>query len=397
MRNQPSAYRPPFPADPRADQRARPGLAGDRVSDDRPSRPGVRRARQGDRRRHAVFQTEGTVVIYPSSGTGAWEAALVNTLSPGDRVLMFETGHFATLWRQMATRLGLEVEFVPGDWRHGVDPALVDEKLDRRPRAPDQGGLRRAQRDLDRGHQPHRRDPRGDRRGAPPGAVDGRHDLLARLDRLPARRVGGRRHGRRLAEGADAAAGARLQRGLRKRRSPHRRRAKLPRSYWDWEAMLGDRADRLLSRTRRRPTCCSGCARRLTMLLDEEGLPAVFRRHARHAEATRRAVAGWGLEVLCADPREYSNSLTAVAGARRARCRPAARDHSRRLRHVARHRARQDEGQDLPHRPSRPFQRSDAVRHAVRRRDGAAPRRHPAPRRRRRRGAGISRRRPGGV
>ncbi|HEX5500427.1 MAG TPA: aminotransferase class V-fold PLP-dependent enzyme, partial [Thermomicrobiales bacterium] len=76
-----------------------------------------------------VFQTDGTVVMYPSSGTGAWEAALVNTLSPGDRVLMFETGHFASLWRQMATRLGLDIEFVPGDWRRGVDPALVAEKL----------------------------------------------------------------------------------------------------------------------------------------------------------------------------------------------------------------------------------------------------------------------------
>src|SRR5689334_4888279 len=76
-----------------------------------------------------VFQTGDTVVVYPSSGTGAWEAALSNTLSPGDHVIMFETGHFATLWRQMAARLGLEVEFVPGDWRHGVDPALVEEKL----------------------------------------------------------------------------------------------------------------------------------------------------------------------------------------------------------------------------------------------------------------------------
>src|ERR1700732_4568574 len=76
-----------------------------------------------------VFRTEGTVVAYPSSGTGAWEAALVNTLSPGDRVLMFETGHFASLWRQMAGKLGIEIEFVPGDWRHGVDPALVEEKL----------------------------------------------------------------------------------------------------------------------------------------------------------------------------------------------------------------------------------------------------------------------------
>src|SRR5213082_98380 len=76
-----------------------------------------------------VFRTEGTVVIYPSSGTGAWEAALVNTLSPGDKVLMFETGHFAALWRDMAVRLGLEVDFVEGDWRHGVDAAIVHDRL----------------------------------------------------------------------------------------------------------------------------------------------------------------------------------------------------------------------------------------------------------------------------
>ncbi len=76
-----------------------------------------------------VFQTRGHVVIYPSSGTGAWEAALVNTLSPGDKILMFETGYFAALWRDMAVRLGLEVDFVPGDWRHGVDPAIVEERL----------------------------------------------------------------------------------------------------------------------------------------------------------------------------------------------------------------------------------------------------------------------------
>src|SRR5262245_52219088 len=77
----------------------------------------------------SVFKTGGDVVIYPASGTGAWEAALVNTLSPGDRVLMFETGHFAALWRELAQRLGLQVDFVPGDWRHGVDPAAVEARL----------------------------------------------------------------------------------------------------------------------------------------------------------------------------------------------------------------------------------------------------------------------------
>ena len=76
-----------------------------------------------------IFQTSGPVVVYPSSGTGAWEAALVNTLSPGDRVLMFETGHFATLWYKIALAFGLEVDFVPTNWRHGVKPEIVAEKL----------------------------------------------------------------------------------------------------------------------------------------------------------------------------------------------------------------------------------------------------------------------------
>ena len=110
-----------------------------------------------------VFQTGKPVVIYAGSGTGAWEAALVNTLSPGDRVLMFETGHFATLWRAMAEKLGLAVEFVPGDWRSGVDPALVEAKLAGGPRARVQSGDGRPQRDVDGRDEPHSRDPPGDR------------------------------------------------------------------------------------------------------------------------------------------------------------------------------------------------------------------------------------------
>ena len=158
-----------------------------------------------------VFRTAGPVVIYPSSGTGAWEAALVNTLSPGDSVLMAETGHFATLWCEMARRLGLEVELLPGDWRHGVDPEQIGAQPRRRSQASDQGGVRGAQRDLDRGHLARRRGAQGDRPGRPSGAVHGRHHLVARLDRLPARRVGRRRHRRRLAEGSDAAARPRFQ------------------------------------------------------------------------------------------------------------------------------------------------------------------------------------------
>src|SRR6202521_4210935 len=83
-----------------------------------------------------VFQTASPVVMYPASGTGAWEAALVHTLSSGDRVLLFETGHFSSLWQKMATKLGLAVELVPTDWRRGVDPTAVEAKLkeDREPR-----------------------------------------------------------------------------------------------------------------------------------------------------------------------------------------------------------------------------------------------------------------------
>ena len=152
----------------------------------------------------------------PASGTGAWEAALVNTLSPGDRVLMFETGHFATLWRAMAERLGLVVDFVPGDWRSGVDPARRRGEARRGPRArrsrPCSPSTTRRRPASRRASPPIRA---GDRPRRPSGAVHGRHDQLARVDRLSSRRMGRRRHRRRLAEGTDAAAGAVVQRGQR--------------------------------------------------------------------------------------------------------------------------------------------------------------------------------------
>ena len=160
-----------------------------------------------------VFRTEGPVVIYPASGTGAWEAALVNTLSPGDRVLAFETGHFATLWKGLAERFGLEVDWVEGDWRHGVDPDKVAAVLRQDPSIARRDG--RPQRDLDRRHQPRARGARGDGRRRLGRAAAGRHHLLAGLDRLPARRVGRRRHRRRLAEGPDAPGRPELQRDQR--------------------------------------------------------------------------------------------------------------------------------------------------------------------------------------
>ena len=257
-----------------------------------------------------VLQTDGTVVIYPSSGTGAWEAALVNTLSPGDRVVMYETGQFATLWRQMAARLGLDIDFVPGDWRHGVDPALVAEKLA-----------------ADREHRikavcvVHNETSTGVTSRIPEirAAIDeARHPALLMVDTISSLAsidyrhdewgvdvtVAGSQKGLMLPPGLGF--NAISDKGLAAAKT-----AQLPRSYWDWQAM-GETAQTGFFPYTPATNLLFGLREALTMLLDEEGLPAVFARHSRHAEATRRAVAAWGLEVLCADPREYSSSLTAV-------------------------------------------------------------------------------------
>ena len=256
-----------------------------------------------------VFKTAGTVVIYPSSGTGAWEAALVNTLSPGDRVLMFETGHFATLWRNMAVRLALEVDFVPTDWRHGVDPAVVAEKLTQ-----------------DRGHAfkavavVHNETSTGvtsrvaevrvtmDRVGHPAlllvdtisslASIDYRHDEWG-VDVT----VGCSQKGLMLPPGLGL--NAISEKALAAAKS-----ARLPRSYWDWEVMIQDNKAGFFPYTPA-TNLLYGLRETLHMLF-EEGLENVFSRHLRHAEATRRAVRAWGLEVLCANPEEYSPSLTAV-------------------------------------------------------------------------------------
>ena len=257
-----------------------------------------------------VFQTGDTVVIYPSSGTGAWEAALSNTLSPGDAVIMFETGHFATLWRQMASRLGLEVEFVSGDWRHGVDPAVVEEKLtaDREHRLK---AVCVVHNETSTGVTSRIAEVReAIERARHPGlfmvdtisslaSIDYRHDEW-QVDVT----VGGSQKGLMLPPGLGFNA-------VSKKALAAHKTARLPRSYWDWEAMLETGRTGFFPYTPA-TNLLFGLREALKMLLEEEGLAAVFRRHARHAEATRRAIAAWGLEVLCADRREYSNSLTAI-------------------------------------------------------------------------------------
>lgn len=256
-----------------------------------------------------IFQTSGHVVIYPSSGTGAWEAALVNTLSPGDRVLMFETGHFATLWRNMAVALGLEVDFVPTDWRHGVDPEVVEQKLVE-----------------DKNHQiksvmaVHNETSTGVTSKIPPvrAAMDrADHPALLMVDTISSLASIDYRHQE---WGVDVTVGC-SQKGLMlppglglnaisEKALRASKSAKLSRSFWDWEAMLT--ANKIGFFPYTPATNLLYGLQEAIHMLEEEGLPNVFARHDRHAEATRRAVQAWGLEVLCADPQEYSSSLTAV-------------------------------------------------------------------------------------
>ncbi|GLY15468.1 serine--glyoxylate aminotransferase [Kineosporia sp. NBRC 101677] len=258
-----------------------------------------------------VFGTGNPVVIYPASGTGAWEAALVNTLSPGDRVLCFETGHFATLWQKMATELGLVVDFVPGDWRHGVDPAQVEERLGADP-AGEIKAVCCVHNETSTGVTSRIAEVRAaiDRTGHPAlllvdtisslASIDYRHDEWG-VDVT----VAGSQKGLMLPPGlsfnaiSDKALAASEHAGLR-------------RSYWDWRPILETNANGFFPYTPA-TNLLYGLEASLK-LLREEGLKNVFARHDRHARATRAAVRAWGggLEMLCQDEREYSSSLTAI-------------------------------------------------------------------------------------
>jgi alanine-glyoxylate transaminase/serine-glyoxylate transaminase/serine-pyruvate transaminase len=223
---------------------------------------------------------------------------------------MFETGHFASLWRAMAGRLGLEIDFVPGDWRHGVAPALVEEKLA-----------------ADRGHRVkavcvvHNETSTGVTSRIPEirAAIDrARHPALFMVDTISSLASIDYHHDEWRVDVTVAGSqkGLMLPPGLgfnavSKKALAAAETAKLPRSYWDWQAMRETAQSGFFPYTPG-TNLLYGLREALHMLLDEEGLDAVFRRHARHAEATRRAVNAWGLEVLCAEPREHSNSLTAV-------------------------------------------------------------------------------------
>ena len=256
-----------------------------------------------------IFKTSSPVIIYPASGTGAWEAALVNTLSPGDTVLMCETGWFATLWQQMATRLGLVPELIPTDWRRGADPAGIEAHLRE-----------------DRNHAikavcvVHNETSTGvaSRIGEVRNAIDrAGHPALLLVDTISSLAsidfrmdewgvdvtVAGSQKGLMLPPGLSFNA-------ISPKALAANKTAKLPRSFWAWDEMLAANKNGYFPYTP--GTNLLYGLREAIAMLNEEGLEHVFARHTRHAEATRRAVAAWELEVLCANPAEYSSSLTAV-------------------------------------------------------------------------------------
>jgi alanine-glyoxylate transaminase/serine-glyoxylate transaminase/serine-pyruvate transaminase len=257
-----------------------------------------------------VFQTRSPVVIYPASGTGAWEAALANTLSPGDTVLMYETGHFATLWQKMALKLGLKPEFIAGDWRSGADPEAIEKRL-REDAAKSIKAVCVVHNETSTGVVSRIAEVRR--------AIDAaKHPALLMVDTISSLASLDYRHDE---WGVDVTVGG-SQKGLMlppglsfnavsAKALAASKGAKLPRSFWDWSEMIAANRDGYFPYTPA-TNLLYGLREALTMLLDEEGLENVFARHQRHGEATRRAVRAWGLEVLARNPAEYSGSLTAV-------------------------------------------------------------------------------------
>ena len=256
-----------------------------------------------------VFRTDADVVIFPSSGTGAWEAALVNTLSPGDLVLMAETGHFAMLWKRIADRLGLNVEFLPGDWRHGASAAQVEARL-----KADSGhmikGVCIVHNETSTGVTTNVAGVRAaiDRAAHPAllmvdtisslGSTDYRHDEWG-VDVS----VAGSQKGLMLPAGLSFNA-------ISAKALAAAKSARLPRSYWDWGDQLAISGTGYFPYTPA-TNLLYGLHESLDMILTE-GLDNVFARHERLAEATRRAVRAWDLTILCADPAEFSAALTTV-------------------------------------------------------------------------------------
>jgi len=256
-----------------------------------------------------IFKTGQPIIIYPASGSGAWEAALVNTLSAGDKVLMCETGHFAILWQQIAARLGIGAEIIATDWRHGADPAAIADTLT-----------------SDVGHDikavciVHNETSTGVVSSIPEirRAIDtAGHPALLMVDTISSLAsidyrmdewgvdvtVAGSQKGLMMPPGLSFNA-------VSDKALAASKDAKLQRSYWSWDDMLAANQSGFFPYTP--ATNLLYGLREAIMMINEEGLDEVFARHTRHGTATRLAVESWGLEVVCKNPDEFSGSLTAV-------------------------------------------------------------------------------------
>ncbi len=256
-----------------------------------------------------IFQTSGRVVVYPSSGTGGCEAALVNTLSPGDRVLIFETGNFSQLWQRVAEKIALNVEYVPGNWRRGASPADLEARLG-----------------TDKSHEfkavvvVHNETSTGvtSRIAELRRTMNGlRHPALLIVDTVSSLACMDYRHDEWEVDVSVCGSqkGLMVPPGLSfnaisEKALSANKNARLPRSYWSWQDMLEHNRTGFFPYTP--ATNLLYGLREALRMLQEEGLPNVFRRHQRHAEATRAAVRAWGLDIVCEEPLEYSSSLTGV-------------------------------------------------------------------------------------
>jgi alanine-glyoxylate transaminase/serine-glyoxylate transaminase/serine-pyruvate transaminase len=256
-----------------------------------------------------IFKTSEPVIIFPASGTGAWEAAMVNTLSAGDKILMFETGHFSTLWYDIAHKFKLEIDFVKGDWRTGVDPNIVESKL-----------KEDTEKKIKAVCAVHNETSTGvtSRIGEIRKAMDNADhpallfvDTISSLGSIDYRHeewkvdvtVGGSQKGLLLPPGLSFNA-------ISSKALDAYKNSDLPKSYWDWEPMIENNKKGYFPYTPA-TNLLYGLDEAIN-ILTEEGLENVFNRHNRFAEATRIAVNAWGLEILCKNPNEYSSSLTAV-------------------------------------------------------------------------------------
>ena len=256
-----------------------------------------------------IFKCAGPVVIYPASGTGAWEAALSNALSPGDRVLMYETGHFATLWKNMALKLGLVPEFISSDWRAGADPKAIEARL-KEDTAHAIKAVCVVHNETSTGCVSHIDQVRKaiDAAGHPALLMADTISSLASIDYHHDEwgvdvTVGGSQKGLMLPPGLSFNA-------VGEKALAAAKNAKLPKSFWSWEDMIANNRNGFFPYTPA-TNLLYALAESIDML-HEEGLENVFARHDRHAEATRRAVRAWGLEIWCREPKDYSSSLTTV-------------------------------------------------------------------------------------